>query len=61
MPPGSPVEFLRGAMELLILRALFWGPAHGYALARWIENATEESLQIEEDSTRRSIAWRSAA
>jgi transcriptional regulator len=48
MPPNNPVEFLRGTMELLILRALSWGPAHGFAVARWIENATEESLQIEE-------------
>jgi transcriptional regulator len=47
MPP-NPVEFLRGTMELLILRALNWGPAHGFAVARWIENATEDSLQIEE-------------
>jgi transcriptional regulator len=46
--PGNPVEFLRGTMELLILRALNWGPAHGFAVARWIENATQDSLQIEE-------------
>ena len=47
MPP-NPVEFLRGTMELLILRALSRGPAHGFAVARWIESATEDSLQIEE-------------
>ena len=44
----NPVEFLRGTMELLILRALVQGPAHGFAVARWIENVTEESLAIEE-------------
>jgi transcriptional regulator len=44
----NPAEFLRGTMELLILRALNWGPAHGFAVARWIENATEDSLDIEE-------------
>jgi PadR family transcriptional regulator len=35
-------------MELLVLRALVWGPAHGFAIARWIEAATEETLAIEE-------------
>jgi transcriptional regulator len=44
----NPVEFLRGTMELLILRALVWGPAHGFAVARWIEAATAESLAVEE-------------
>ena len=44
----NPVEFLRGTLDLLILRSLAWGPAHGFAVARWIEGATEEALQIEE-------------
>jgi transcriptional regulator len=44
----NPVEYLRGTMELLILRSLVWGPAHGFAIARWIEAATAESLAIEE-------------
>lgn len=44
----NPVEFLRGTLDLLIMRALVWGPAHGFAVARWIEGATEEELAIEE-------------
>jgi transcriptional regulator len=35
-------------MELLVLRALVWGPAHGFAIARWIEATTKEMLAIEE-------------
>jgi PadR family transcriptional regulator len=46
--PENPVEFLRGTMELLVLRALVWGPTHGFAVARWIEAATQETLAIEE-------------
>ena len=46
--PENPVEFLRGTMELLVLRSLTRGPAHGFSIARWIESATEESLTIEE-------------
>jgi transcriptional regulator len=41
-------EVLRGTLDLLILRALNWGPAHGYAVARWIEQATGDALAIGE-------------
>jgi len=46
----SQVDVLRGTLDLLILRSLTWGPAHGYAVARWIERATEDALRIEEGS-----------
>ena len=44
------VEVLRGTLDLLILKAVSWGPAHGFAIARWIERATGDVLQIEEGS-----------
>jgi transcriptional regulator len=47
-PPGQ--DFLRGTLDLLILKALSWGPAHGYAVARWIEQATGDALAVGEGS-----------
>jgi PadR family transcriptional regulator PadR len=44
------VDFLRGALDLLILRALSLQPTHGYGVARWIEQASEDTLRIEEGS-----------
>lgn len=41
-------EILRGTLDLLILQALSWGPAHGYAVARWIQHATADALAIGE-------------
>ena len=41
-------DILRGTFDLLILKALSWGPAHGYAVARWIESATSDALEIGE-------------
>ena len=41
-------EVLRGTLDLLILKALSWGPAHGYAVARWIQQATGDALAIGE-------------
>src|SRR5262245_58307978 len=44
--PGP--DMLRGTLDLLILKALSWGPAHGYAVARWIELATNDALAVGE-------------
>ena len=41
---------LQGTLELLILKSLSWGEAHGYGIARWIEQATDDALRIEEGS-----------
>jgi transcriptional regulator len=42
------LDLLKGTLDVLILKALTWGPRHGYAVARWIEDATRGELQIEE-------------
>ncbi|MEX2526040.1 MAG: PadR family transcriptional regulator [Gemmatimonadota bacterium] len=41
---------LQGTLELLILKTLSWGPAHGYGIARWIEQSTDDALSVEEGS-----------
>jgi PadR family transcriptional regulator PadR len=43
-------EFLKGTLDLMILKTLSWGPAHGYGIARWIEQCTDDVLQVEEGS-----------
>lgn len=46
----AELELLRGTLDVLILKTLSWGPAHGYAVASWIEQVTEDALRIEEGS-----------
>jgi transcriptional regulator len=41
---------LQGTLELLVLKTLSWGPMHGYAVASWIERATDDVLRVEEGS-----------
>ena len=43
-------ELLQGTLAILILKALFAGPAHGYGIARWVELTTDDVLKIEEGS-----------
>ncbi len=43
-------ELLQGTLDLLVLKTLSWGPAHGYAVARWLEQLTGQVLQVGEGS-----------
>jgi transcriptional regulator len=46
----NPVDYLHGTLETLILKTLTIGPTHGYAIARWIENAIDDAFPVEEGS-----------
>ena len=39
---------VRGTLDVLILKAVSWGPRHGYAVAEWIHHVTERDLLVEE-------------
>jgi transcriptional regulator len=41
---------LQGTLELLILKTLSWGPTHGYGVAAWVEQVTDDELRVEEGS-----------
>lgn len=48
--PRPALDLLQGTLDLLVLKTLSWGPAHGYAVARWIEQLTGEVLRVGEGS-----------
>jgi PadR family transcriptional regulator PadR len=41
-------DLYTGSLDLLILKAVSWGPRHGYAIGRWIREATDEAITIQE-------------
>ena len=49
-PPRAQTDLLQGTLDLLVLKTLSWGPAHGYSVARWIQQLTEDVLQVGEGS-----------
>lgn len=49
-PPSGRVVLLQGTLELLILRTLNAGPAHGHAIAKHIQRTSEDLLQVETGS-----------
>jgi len=44
------LELLRGTLDLLILRTVVLGPAHGHQIAKHIERSTDDVLQVDHGS-----------
>jgi PadR family transcriptional regulator PadR len=44
------IDLLQGTLDMLILRTLLFGPAHGHQIAKHIQLTTEEVLQVEHGS-----------
>jgi len=40
------LELLQGTLDVLVLRALSWGPKHGYAVARFIREGSREAFKV---------------
>ena len=47
MPPAD-LDLLQGTLDVLVLKTLSWEPRHGYAVARWIAETTDDALAVEE-------------
>src|SRR4051794_33962918 len=41
-------DLIQGTLDMLILRALLRGPTHGYGIAEWIEQTSQQVLKVEE-------------
>jgi transcriptional regulator len=50
MNVAASQDLLHGTLDVLVLKTLAWGPRHGYAIARWLEEATDDALAIGEGS-----------
>jgi len=51
------LEFLRGSLDVLILKALVWGPLHGYAITSFIRQQSDDALLVEEGTLYPAL-WR---
>ena len=44
----APIELPQGTLDVLVLRTLSDEPMHGYGIARWIEQVTDDGLRLQE-------------
>ena len=42
MPPAPDLDLLKGTLDVLVLKTLSWRSRHGYAVARWIAETTDD-------------------
>jgi PadR family transcriptional regulator, regulatory protein PadR len=48
--PDTSLDLLQGTLDLLILKTLSWGPSHGYAIVRRIQQISGDELAVSEGS-----------
>lgn len=48
--PNDRIQLLQGTLDMLILRTLVLGPAHGHQIAKHIQRTTDDLLQVEHGS-----------
>jgi transcriptional regulator len=50
MNSDSSLPLLKGTLDLLVLKALSWGPLHGYAIATWLEQRSDGALGVDDSA-----------
>jgi transcriptional regulator len=53
--PRDVNDLLHGTLDVLVLKTLSWGPMHGYAIATWIEQRTDGTLEIVDAALYKSL------
>lgn len=41
-------DLYTGSLDLLILKAVSWGPRHGYAIGQWLRQSTSDVITVQE-------------
>ena len=52
---AADLDLVQGTLDVLVLKALQYGPRHGYAVARWIRETTDGTLAVEEGALYTSL------
>lgn len=42
------IPFPKGTLDVLVLKALMWGPMHGFELSRWLDDRSAEAFALNE-------------
>jgi transcriptional regulator len=45
---AESLDLMQGTLDVLVLKALSWGPRHGYGIARWLRDTTDDTILVED-------------
>lgn len=52
---NADLDLLKGTLDVLVLKALSWGPNHGFGVGQWIRDTTRDDLRIEDGALYTSL------
>ena len=52
---ATPLPFLKGTLDVLVLKALAWGQMHGFELTRWLSDHSSRSIELDEAAIYQSL------
>ena len=50
MPVPHSLSLVRGSLDVLVLKALSWTPKHGFEITCWLEERSDQRLEIEDSA-----------
>src|SRR5688500_20226980 len=50
MPIAHSLSLVRGSLDVLVLKALSWTPKHGFEITCWLEERSDQRLEIEDSA-----------
>jgi transcriptional regulator len=50
MPTDPQLPLVRGTLDVLVLKALTWGPMHGFEITCWLEDRSDQRLEVEDSA-----------
>jgi PadR family transcriptional regulator, regulatory protein PadR len=55
MPAADTLPFLKGTLDILVLKALGWAPMHGFELTRWLADRSGAAFELDEAAVYQSL------
>jgi len=46
----NPLPLMKGTLDVLVLKALSWGPMHGFEITQWLEDRSSGRLGIDDSA-----------
>ena len=47
---NSALPVIKGTLDVLVLKALTWGPMHGFEITSWLEDQSAQALEVEDSA-----------